>query len=121
MRLIYACPKKRSVVVCSTTIPNIGNGVISSSTSDAEPYFIGESIVYECNDNYAPSNVADLTNQCVENPGNGVPAVWARMTDDLTGVCQPGNSFRKLLRNKICIDVIEFFTSPAKILYFFET
>ena len=82
--------------MCSTTIPDIGNGVISSLTSDTEPYFIGESIVYQCNDNYAPSDVADLTNECVENPDNTVPAVWARMTDDLTDICQPGNSFSKL-------------------------
>ena len=57
--------------------------------SDTDPYFVGESITYECNDTY-DADGADLTNECVENTGGGNPAVWSRMTGDLTGICLAG-------------------------------
>ena len=47
-------------------------------------------ITYECNNNY-DADGADLTNECMENAGDiVVPAVWSRMTADLTSVCQAG-------------------------------
>ena len=59
---------------------------------DTAPYFIGECITYVCDDNYDadPADLAVLTNKCVQNPGTGAPAIWERMTDDLSSVCQLG-------------------------------
>ena len=69
-------------------MPDIANGVVSSG--DSAPYFINEMITYECNNNY-DADGADLTNECMENAGDiVVPAVWSRMTNDLTDICQAG-------------------------------
>ena len=60
------------------------------SSGDTAPFFINEIITYECNDNYDAVG-ADLANECMANTGNiVVPAVWSRMTVDLTNVCQAG-------------------------------
>ena len=76
------------VTVCPATVPDIANGMVSSG--DAAPYFINEIITYECNSNY-DADGADLTNECIENPGDiVVPAVWSKMTADLTSVCRAG-------------------------------
>ena len=76
------------LLVCIATVPDIANGIISSG--DTAPYFINEMITYGCNNNY-DADETDLTNECIENTGGGVPAVWSRMTGDLTDVCQAGN------------------------------
>ena len=77
------------VTVCPATVPDIANGIFSSG--DSAPYFINEMITYECNNNY-DADGADLTNECIENAGDVVvPAVWSRMTADLTSVCRAGN------------------------------
>ena len=77
------------LLVCTATVPDIANGVVSSG--DSAPYFINEMITYQCNNNY-DANGMDLTNECMENSGNVVvPAVWSRMTGDLTDVCLAGN------------------------------
>ena len=76
------------LLVCPATVPNIANGVVSSG--DLAPYFINEMITYQCNNNYNADG-ADLTNECMENAGDiVVPAVWSRMTADLTSVCRAG-------------------------------
>ena len=75
-------------IVCPTTVPDIANGMVTSG--DTAPYFINEIIAYQCNNNY-DADGADLTNECMENAGNiVVPAVWSRMTADLTYVCRAG-------------------------------
>ena len=77
-----------SFTVCPATVPDIENGVVSSG--DSAPYFINEMITYACNTNY-DADGADLTNQCMQNTGNiVVPAVWSRMTADLTNICRAG-------------------------------
>ena len=69
-------------------MPDIANGVVNSGNT--APFFINEMITYQCNNNY-DANGADLTNECVENTGDiVVPAVWSRMTADLTSVCRAG-------------------------------
>ena len=69
-------------------MPDIANGIVSSG--DTAPYFINEIITYECNNNY-DANGADLTNKCIENAVDiVVPAVWSRITGDLTDICQAG-------------------------------
>ena len=74
--------------VCPASVPDIANGVVSSG--DSAPYFINEMITYACNTNY-DADGADLTNQCMENSGDiVVPAVWSRMTNDLTNICRAG-------------------------------
>ena len=74
--------------VCPATVPDIANGMVSSG--DSAPYFINEMITYECNNNYDADGV-DLTNECIENTGDiVVPAVWSRMTGDLTDICRAG-------------------------------
>ena len=76
------------LLVCPDTVPNIANGVVSSGNS--APFFNNEIVTYECNNNY-DADGADLTNQCMENTGDiVVPAVWSRMTGDLTDVCRAG-------------------------------
>ena len=76
------------VTVCPATVPDVANGVVSSGGT--APYFINEMITYQCNNNY-DADGADLTNECIEMAGDiVVPAVWTRMTDDLTSVCQAG-------------------------------
>ena len=75
-------------LVCPATVPDIANGMVSSG--DTAPFFINEMITYQCNNNY-DADGADLTNECIENAGDiVVPAVWSRMTGDLTSVCQAG-------------------------------
>ena len=77
------------VTVCPATVPDVANGMVSSG--DTAPYFINEMITYQCNNNH-DADGADLTNECMENAGNiVVPAVWSRMTDDLTSVCRAGS------------------------------
>ena len=77
--------------VCTTTVPDIANGVVSSG--DAAPYFINEMITYQCNNNY-DADGADLTNECIENPGDiVVPAVWSWITGNLTDICRAGIRF----------------------------
>ena len=72
-------------------MPDIANGVVSSGNT--APFFINNMITYECNNNYGADG-ADLTNECVENTGDiVVPAVWSRMTSDLTDICQAGIPF----------------------------
>ena len=74
--------------MCPATVPDIANGMVSSG--DTAPYFINEMITYACNTNYNADG-ADLTNECMENPGNiVVPAVWSRMTAALTNICGGG-------------------------------
>ena len=69
-------------------MPDIANGMVSSG--DSAPFFINEMITYECNNNY-DADGADLTNECMENAGDiVVPAVWSRMTGDLTDICRAG-------------------------------
>ena len=77
-----------SIIVCPATVPDVANGIVSSG--DSAPYFINEMITYECNNNY-DADGADLTNECMENAGDiVVPAVWSRMTGDLTDICRAG-------------------------------
>ena len=78
-------------LVCTTTVPDIENGMQATPTGgdDTAPYFIGEFITYVCDDNY-DADPADLTNECIQNPGSGAPAIWLRMTNDLSNVCQLG-------------------------------
>ena len=77
-----------SIIVCPATVPDIANGMVSSG--DSAPFFINEMITYECNNNY-DADGADLTNECMENAGDiVVPAVWSRMTADLTDICRAG-------------------------------
>ena len=77
--------------VCPATVPNVANGMVSSG--DTAPFFINEMITYECNNNY-DADGADLTNECMENAGDiVVPAVWSRMTADLTDICRAGIRF----------------------------
>ena len=60
------------------------------SSSNTSPFYINEMIAYQCNNNY-DADGADLTNECMENPGDiVVPAVWSRMTEDLSSVCRAG-------------------------------
>ena len=74
--------------MCPASVPVIENGIVSSG--DSAPYFINEMITYACNTNYDADGM-DLTNQCMENAGNiVVPAVWSRMTADLTNICRGG-------------------------------
>ena len=83
-------------LVCPATVPDIANGMVSSG--DSAPFFINEMITYECNNNY-DADGADLTNECMENAGDVVvPAVWSRMTADLTGVCRAGNQLTNEIR-----------------------
>ena len=82
MFVLYYC------LVCPATVPDIANGMFSSG--DTAPFFINEIVTYECNNNY-DADGADLTNECMENAGDiVVPAVWSRMTADLTSVCRAG-------------------------------
>ena len=82
--------------VCPAAVPDIANGMISSG--DSAPFFINEMITYECNNNY-DADGADLTNECMENAGDVVvPAVWSRMTADLTSVCRAGNQLTNEIR-----------------------
>ena len=75
-------------LVCPSPAPDIANGMVSSG--DTAPFFINEIVTYECNNNY-DADGADLTNECMENAGDiVVPAVWSRMTSDLTDVCRAG-------------------------------
>ena len=74
---------------CTNQVPDIENGMVDPALSDSDPYFVGESIVYECNNNY-DADGADLTNECIENTGGGDTAVWSRMTGDLTDICLAG-------------------------------
>ena len=75
-------------LVCPATVPDIANGMVSSG--DTAPFFINEIVTYQCNNNY-DADGADLTNECIENAGDiVVPAVWSRMTADLTSVCRAG-------------------------------
>ena len=91
MTTIYSrfyCDDFILVLVCPASVPDIANGMVSSG--DTAPFFINEMITYECNNNY-DADGADLTNECMENPGDiVVPAVWSRMTGDLASVCQAG-------------------------------
>ena len=75
------------LTVCTAIVPIIANGFLISG--DPPPYFINEIITYQCNNNY-DADGADLTNECMENTGVGVPAVWSRMTNDLISVCRAG-------------------------------
>ena len=75
-------------LVCPATVPDISNGMVSSG--DSAPFFINEIVTYQCNNNY-DADGADSTNECIENTGDiVVPAVWSRMTADLTSVCRAG-------------------------------
>ena len=92
------------VTVCPATVPDIGNGMVSSG--DSAPFFINEMITYECNNNY-DADGADLTNECMENAGDiVVPAVWSRMTGDLASVCRAGIDLINLIaRNKNLLNI----------------
>ena len=80
------------VLVCNAAaIPQIGNGTVNVSASDMAPYFIGDMIRYQCNDNFGALE-ADLTNECVANSdGSGALADWLRGEANLTNICQEGN------------------------------
>ena len=72
------------------------------SSGDTEPYFINEIITYVCNNNY-DADGADLTNECMENAGDiVVPAVWSRMTADLTTTCRAGIQLIEKLIDMLC-------------------
>ena len=92
-------------------MPDIANGVVSSG--DTAPYFINEMVTYQCNNNY-DADGADLTNECMENAGDiVVPAVWSRLTGDLTDTCRAGIPFIDELHNNTSYALDIFVTWPT--------
>ena len=83
----------------AAAIPQLGNGTVNTTGSDAAPYFVGEIIRYQCNANFSAPE-ANLTNECIANSmGMGAPADWSRSEGSLASVCQPGKYGLASLRN----------------------
>ena len=74
---------------CTDSVPQIINGSISAA-SDNPPYFIGESVTYNCVPGFTINNPA-ITNECIQNLISTNYALWSRPSpSNLLPACRKG-------------------------------